>query len=331
LQDNSKKILFLGGAVIAKLNVGLADIIEAMESGFHDKAAGQVELPIKPTIHPRPECFIRALPGCLKRRDVTGLKWVSAYPINRKNDDLSLVSGLVILNDPQTGYPSVVMDAGWITAWRTAAVSAVAARHLAASDAATLAICGAGTQGNTHLESLALVLPNLKQVNIYDPNPASLNAFLERHARSRPHLTLTGVSSPHRALQDAQVVVTAAPMMTAPLSIIQAEDLTAGVLCLPIDLDSYFAASAFAACHKIYCDDLQQLQSLKAGGRFVHLELESIDGDYAQLLTRRIPGREHRDQCIMAISVGIAMGDLIVADLIYREALRQEAGVWLEL
>ncbi len=328
MENNSKKILFLGGAVIERLNVGLADMIEAMEIGFRDKSAGLVELPLKPTIHPRPECFIRALPGYLKSRDVAGLKWVGAYPINR-NKDLSLVSGLVILNDPQTGYPLAIMDAGWITAWRTAAVSAVAAKHLAINDATTLAICGAGVQGGTHLESLALVLQNLRQVKIFDPHPGSLNAFLERHSSRQPQLSLKAVSSPQCALQDAQVVVTAAPMMTEPLSIIQAEDLAPGILCLPVDLDSYFAPSAFAACQKIYSDDIQQLHSLQGEGRFTHLE--KMDGDYGQLLTRQITGREHRDQRIMAISVGIALGDLIVADLIYRKALRQEAGAWLEL
>jgi len=325
---NFKKILFLGGAAIERLNVEPADMIEAMETGFRDKGAGLVELPLKPTIHPRPDCFIRALPGYLKQRDVAGLKWVGAYPINRQKD-LSLVSGLVILNDPQTGFPAAIMDADWITAWRTAAVSAVAAKHLAVSDAATLAICGAGVQGGTHLECLALVLKRLRQVRIFDPHPASLNAFLERHSRSRPHLSLKGVSSPQSALQDAQVVVTAAPMMTEPLSVIQAEDLAPGVLCLPIDLDSYFAPSAFAACQKIYSDDIPQLHSLKGEGRFTHLA--KVDGDYGQLLTHRITGREHQDQRIMAISVGIAMGDLIVADLIYRKAHKQDAGVWLEL
>ncbi|MBU1697791.1 MAG: hypothetical protein KKD21_12240, partial [Proteobacteria bacterium] len=275
-----------------------------------------------------PDCFLRALPGYLKGMDLAGIKWVSAYPTNQQRG-LPIVNGLILLNDPQTGFPLTLMEANWITAWRTAAVTAVAAKILAVKETDTLGICGAGVQGKTHLATLCTVLPNLRRVKIFDPDPEALKIFIEQQAGVYPDLDLHGVSTAQDAFQEAQVVVTAAPMMTKPLAIIQEKDLSPGMLLLPVDLDSYFNASAFKACQKIFSDDMDQLLWLKDQGRFAHVE--KLDGDYSQLLTGRVKGRENDDECIMAISVGIAIGDLVTANLIYHRARDRNVGIWLEL
>jgi ornithine cyclodeaminase/alanine dehydrogenase len=321
-------LLFLNGADLESLAVSPAEVISVIEESFKSKAGGLAELPPKPTVHPRPEGFLRALPGCMKRPDVVGLKWVSAYATNRKAG-LPTVCGLVILNDPETGFPVAILEGNRITAWRTAGVSAMAAGLLARKDASVLAICGAGVQGGAHLDFLPQALPDLKEVRIFAPDPRKVNRFLETHGPRHPGITLKGVSSPRQAVRDADVVVTAAPMTKTPLGILQAEDLAAGALCLPLDLDSYFAASAFAAADLFYCDDAEQFFALKAGGRF--REIDRIDGDYGQLLTRRVSGRRDASQRIMAISVGIALGDLAVAHFLYRKAVAAGCGTRLNL
>jgi ornithine cyclodeaminase/alanine dehydrogenase-like protein (mu-crystallin family) len=323
-----EKILFLGKSDIKSLDISVARIIKAIEKGLCDMACGNAQMPHKPTIFPRSDCFLRALPGYLKGMDIAGIKWVSAYPTNGQIE-LPLVKGLVLLNDPQTGFPLAIMEGNWITAWRTAAMSAVVAKKLAVTHANTLGICGAGVQGRAHLAALSMVLPNLCQVKIFDPNPKALKVFIRQMTGIYPDLDLQGVASAQGAFEQAQVVVTAAPMMTKPLAIIQERDLAPGMLLLPVDLDSYFHGSAFKACEKIFTDDWDQLLWLKDQGRFAHVE--NLGGDYGQLLTGRVNGRENDDECIMAISVGVALGDLVAADLIYREALARNVGVWLEL
>lgn len=322
------KILFIGRAAIESLDLSVGEIIEAVENGFRDMAGGQAELPSKPTINPRPNSFLRALPGYLKGMDLAGIKWVSAYPENQQKG-LPIVNGLVLLNDPDSGFPLTLMEGNWITAWRTAAVSAMAAKNLAVKTADTLGICGAGVQGTTHLAALFTALPNLRQVKIFDPNPKTLKMFIQHHADVYPALDLKGVATPQDAFQEAHVVITAAPMMAKTRAIIKETDLAKGMLLLPVDLDSYFSACAFKACQKIFSDDVDQFSWLKDQGRFAHVE--KLDGDYSQLLTGRIKGRERDDECIMAISVGIAIGDLTTANLIYHRALERNVGVWLEL
>lgn len=97
------------------------------------------------------------------------MKWVSGYPENHKRG-LPYISGLLILNDEETGIPLAVMDCTWITAMRTGAATAVAAKHLARPESETVGILGCGVQGRSNLEALHVLFP-LKQVVAYDTNP----------------------------------------------------------------------------------------------------------------------------------------------------------------
>ena len=326
--SNPSRLVFLSGGDIESLDVAPADVISVVEAAFKCKTEGRAEIPPKPTIHPRPDCFLRALPGYLESPDVAGLKWTSAYPSNRQAG-LPTVGALVILNNPQTGLPLAILEGSRITAWRTAGVSAMATRLLARDGASVLAICGAGVQGDVHLEFLVHALPGLKEARVYDTDWEVVNRFLDRHGPRHPQLSLQAAASPRSAVRDADVIITAAPMREKPLAILTADELAPGVLCLPIDLDSYFGPSAFAACQLFFSDDANQLLALQEQGRFA--ALPHIDGDYGHLLAGKVQGRSYPGERIMAISVGVALGDLAVAHLLYRKAGDCGKGQLLEL
>ena len=104
----------------------MAEVVEVVEEAFQDKGHGNVEMPPKPGIHTRPDAFIHAMPAYIKSSEAAGMKWISGYPQNSERG-LPYISGLMILNDPATGFPISVMDATWLTAMRTGAATAVAA------------------------------------------------------------------------------------------------------------------------------------------------------------------------------------------------------------
>ena len=321
------KLLYLSRSQVDACEVDILEIIDTIEASFKKKAEGRAELPFKPTIHPRPECFLRALAGYIGGLDPAGLKWVSAYPSNHDRG-LPLVSGLILLNDPETGIPLVVMDGSLITARRTAAISAMATRQLAVQGAATLSICGAGVQGSSHLKALSCVLPELKKVRVFDADPGAIERFLDTHQPTHPGLTLTATKSPEAAVKDADVIVTAAPMLTKRRAVIKGEWIAPGALCLPLDFDSYFATSAFAVCSKFYSDDKDQLYWFKENGRFD--DVPGLTGDLGEVVSGLALGRENEDERIMAISVGVALGDLTTAGLVYRNACSRSIGTWLD-
>src|SRR4030067_2914472 len=128
-------------------------IIHLLEPAFKEKGAGRVEMPPKPGIHTSPDAFIHAMPAYIPALNSAGIKWVSGYPANQQRH-LPYISGLLILNDDQTGLPYAVMDCTWITAYRTGAASALSAKFLARPDSQVLGILACGVQGRTHLEAL---------------------------------------------------------------------------------------------------------------------------------------------------------------------------------
>ena len=136
-----KKIefLYLSQKEVIEVGLTMKDTIDIVEDVLTEHGAGQFENPPKPGIHPQKDAFIHAMPGYLPRKNAGGLKWVSGFSGNYKYG-LPSIMGLIVLNDVNTGQPLAVMDGGYITNMRTAAVSAVAVKFLAKKDARVLGL-----------------------------------------------------------------------------------------------------------------------------------------------------------------------------------------------
>src|SRR5213594_347616 len=220
----TQHVLYLSRADVEAARVPMKAIIERLLIAFGEKGRGRVEMPPKPGIHPGApgnDNFIHAMPASVPALGAAGVKWVSGFPDNAKRG-LPYVSGLLILNDPETGLPKTVMDASWITAMRTGAATAVAAKHLARRSAASFGILGCGVQARTNLEALTHVLPALKEVRAYDIHPERAARYCEEMRAAHPGLRLTPVGSPREAVEGSDVVVTAGPIQAKPRPAIEA-------------------------------------------------------------------------------------------------------------
>ena len=116
------EVLYLLRRDVESVGLSMADIVEATEKVFLAKGSGKTEMPPKTGIYIREDAFIHAMPAYVEPAEAAGLKWVAGYPSNT-SADLPYISGLIILNDPDTGLPLSVMDATWITAMRTGAAT----------------------------------------------------------------------------------------------------------------------------------------------------------------------------------------------------------------
>ena len=153
----TNQLLYLSQADVISLGLTMSEVIDSVEAAFREKGAGNVEMPPKPGIHTRPDAFIHSMPAYIKTTGAAGMKWIAGYPENPARG-LPYISGLLVLNDPETGFPLAVMDAAWITAMRTAAATAVAAKYLCRPDVRSLAILGCGVQGRSNTDALLSVL-----------------------------------------------------------------------------------------------------------------------------------------------------------------------------
>ena len=170
------ELLYLSRKDVESVGLSMAAIIEALEHAFQEKGEGRVEMPPKPGIHPGGgDNFLHAMPAYIPALDAAGLKWVGGFPDN-SGRGLPYITGLLILNDPETGLPIAIMDCVWITAMRTGAATAVAAKHLARPDSRTVGILACGVQGRTNLEALHVCFP-IERAQAFDTDPEVADRF----------------------------------------------------------------------------------------------------------------------------------------------------------
>jgi ornithine cyclodeaminase/alanine dehydrogenase-like protein (mu-crystallin family) len=320
------KLLYLSQADVSEVGLTMREIIDALETAFKEKGAGRVEMPPKPGIHPQPDAFIHAMPAYIPALKSAGLKWVSGFP---KNVDRGLpyITGLLVLNDPETGLPLSVMDCVWITGMRTGAATALAAKYLARPDAATVGILGCGVQGRTNLLALKELFP-LTSAHAYDIHPERTEAYAtEMHEKTG--LDVQPVTQPREAVAGCDIVVTAGPILKQPHATIQAGWLEPGAFASPVDFDSYWHPDALAQADKFCTDDTPQLRYYQEVGYFQRIP--PVHADLGELAAGKRPGRERDDERIICCNLGLAIDDMATAILIYQRAVERGIGTWLPL
>ena len=316
--------LYLSRADVEKINLPMNEIIAALERMFHEKGEGRTEMPPKPGIHPRADAFIHAMPAHIPSLESAGIKWVAGFPQNQARG-LPYISGLLILNDPETGFPLAVMDCTWITAKRTGAATAVAARHLAHKDSSSVGIVACGVQGRSNLEALACCFP-IKKVKAYDIRPDIAQRYAAEMSKELG-IEIEPVENLAEAVQNLEMVVTSGPILKNPQPAIPAGWLAEGAFANLVDYDSYWTGAALREADKLATDDKAQMAAHRRDGYF--RETPEPYADLGEIVAGKKPGRESARERNIAINLGLALDDMVTAIFIYRKAL--EAGIGSEL
>jgi len=285
--------------------------IDVVEQTYVDMSEGSVEMPPKPGIHPRRDAFIHAMPAFLERSDVAAIKWVSGYPSN-KALDIPYINGLLILNEAATGVPIAVMDCVEITAARTAAASGVCVRRWAPPGWRRAAILGCGEQGNYHADMLRALNPQVEIV-AYDPNPGRAEAL---RGRSESAATVEA------AVADADVIISAAPIVKNPTPAIHSGMLKPKHLLLPIDFDAVVAKAVIDAAEIFLTDNVAQFEHYRSIGHFRDWRAPQASvGDMV-----REPGSADRVVCC---NLGVGALDAAFAAVVDAAARAQGLGIRL--
>jgi ornithine cyclodeaminase/alanine dehydrogenase len=321
------EVLYLSRTDVESVGVTMAEIIGALEVAFREKGEGRVEMPPKPGVHPGGgDNFIHAMPAYIPALRSAGVKWVSGFPGNQARG-LPYISGLLILNDVDSGVPLAVMDCVWITAMRTAAASAISAKHLARPESSVMGVLGCGVQGRTHVEAMNVLLP-LAKVLAFDVDADAAGGFADE-VRQRWGLEVVLVDEPRDAVSGCDLIVTAGPILKEPHATIRAGWMDRGAFASLVDFDSYWHADAMAQASKFCTDDAAQLRYYQGVGYFK--DIPPLHADLGELVVGRRPGRETPDERTMACNLGLALDDMAVAPLLYERAVGQGIGQRLPL
>ena len=321
------ELLYLSRADVEKVDLPMAEIIKAVEMVFREKGEGRIEMPPKPGIHPVQDSFIHAMPAYVSGMKAAGMKWVSGFPENFKRG-LPYISGLLILNDPDTGIPTAVMDCTWITAMRTGAATAVAAKYLARKDSSSMGILGCGVQGRTNLEAVKVAFPKLSRVNAYDIDSKVLVKYA-RDMKKKHGVEVVPVDSPRKAVEGCDIVVTAGPILKHPTPVIEPTWFKKGGFACPLDFDSYWKNDAMRSVDKFCTDDRNQLEYYKTVGYFSGIP--KVHADLGEIVSGKKRARENGDERIMSMNLGVAIEDMATAIRIFERAKVKGVGTWLPL
>jgi ornithine cyclodeaminase/alanine dehydrogenase len=322
----NQQFLYLSQSDVVKVNLDMATVINLLEAAFREKGAGKVEMPPKPGIHTMPDAFIHAMPAFIPSLQSAGIKWVSGYPENQKRG-LPYITGLLILNDVETGIPYSVMDCAWITAYRTGAASALAARYLARPESKIAGILACGVQGRTNLEALTVLFP-IERIYAYDIHPEVQQRYVDEIS-TRFGIEVIGVKDAKQAVIESDLVVTSGPILKHPTPPNQNDWLQPGSFASAVDFDSYWSAGALSQMDRISTDDHAQYMYYKSVGYFQ--TTPNPYADLGEIVAGLKPGRQSPKERTMAINLGLAMDDMAVAPEIYRRAKDMGIGTWLTL
>jgi len=320
------RLLYLSRADVEAVGVPMPEIIDALDEAFRQHGEGKVEMPPKPGVHSRPDAFIHAMPCYIPGAEAIGVKWVAGYPDNPQRG-LPYISGLLVLNDAETGLPLAVMDCTWITAKRTGAATALAARYLARPDSQTVGILGCGVQGRSNLEALAVLFP-VQRVMAYDRALENALRFAD-DVDDKWGIEVVVVDDPRQAVSGCDIVVTAGPILRQPHATIQAGWLDAGAFASLVDFDSYWDRAALAEVDKFCTDDVPQLEHYQHVGYFQ--DIPPVYASLGELVTGQKPGRQSPAERTMTANLGLALDDMATAPIVYRRAVERKIGRWLPL
>ncbi len=311
-------MLFITEADVQRL-LDLDRLLDRLEHAFVELSAGRASVPPRIAAHSA-HGLLGSMPGYLD--GILEAKLVSVFP---GNHDRGLPShqALIVLFDAATGSPLAILDGTHITAARTGAATAVSARRLARPDARVLAVLGAGVQGRSHLRALARVR-DFSEVRIASRNP--------EHARAlAAELGAIAMPTLEAAARGADVVCFCTDA-TSPVS--DREWFGPGVHVTSVgssaggpELDpvTIRAADVLAVEHR------DAFRPYPGGAH----ELQGLDPaaavELGEVIAGTRPGRTSAAQLTVYKSMGHAVEDAVAADLVYRAAREQGAGIEVAL
>lgn len=324
------EILYLTRADIEGLGIGRLETVELVREALTEHGKKDCEMPAKIGIHPVPNSLMHAMPAWIPKSEACGIKWAENFPDNHELG-LPATSGLVVLNDPESGWPVSVMDAVWITARRTPAVTALACEFLAPSRTTEAGIAGAGVQGREHAQVLPMVLRDLEVLKIYDPRREAVDSLIADLGDTAPEVELRAAEGPEEIVRGSQVVMSATPILFEPDPQVRHEWIEPGSLILPIDLDSYWEWATLSGADKFLVDSTEEMEYFTGVAGYFPNGLPDIYGEIGEVVAGLKPGRESDEELIVDMNIGMAVEDMVVARELYDRAIRHGVGRVLPL
>ena len=310
----------------------LRECIAAVEDAFRLHAEGRTLGPGVLGVPATRGGFHIKAAGLLGPRSYFAAKMNANFPDNPRRLGLPTIRGTVVLADAETGEPLAMMDSASVTALRTGAATAVAAKYLARPDSRSATIVGCGAQGAIQLAAIASALL-LEQAWVLDTDPARAEEFAAR-AEAELGIRVSVASDLRAALRESDVCVTCTPSRRA---LVFRDDIAPGTFIAAVGADSrgkqelepaLVASSTLVVDAFEQCAEIGELQHALGTGLMTR---EGVHAEISDVVTGRRPGRTRDDEITVFDSSGIALQDVAAAVVVYEKALASGCGTEMTL
>ncbi|MEZ5333832.1 MAG: alanine dehydrogenase [Methanolobus sp.] len=310
--------------------IDMPSTFSAVENGFREHGLKKVQMPPKSYLYfEKHNGDLRTMPSFMEEKDIAGVKIVNVHPDNREKG-LPTVMAVIVLNSTETGAPLAMMDGTHITDMRTGAAGGVAAKYLARSDSHIVGMVGTGGQARTQLLALAEVI-DIEKVNLACRSSAHCREF----EKDMQHLGYDFIFHENiKDVCDCDILVTTTPVREP---IVKSEWVQEGTHINAIGADAMGKQeleSSLLNRAKVVVDDIVQashsgeINVPLSKGDFsqnnIHAELGEVVADVKK-------GRESDEDITIFDSTGLAVQDLVTANMVYEKAVEMGIGKKLKL
>jgi alanine dehydrogenase len=302
--------------------------IAAVEDAFRQHALGKLPAPGILGLHSAEGSFHVKAALIEADRAYFAAKLNANFPHNGARHGLPTIQGVVILCDAASGVPLAVMDSIAVTALRTAAATAVAAKYLAPEDCEAALICGCGAQAAAQLRAL-LRVRRPARVYAYDQDSEKARQFASRQEAELP-IEVSAVSDPREAAAASRIIVTCT---TARRWFLARDMVHAGTFIAAVGADNEDKQEIdpqLMAQATVVTDLTEQAcaigdlhHAIDAGA----LSRADVHAELGEVVARAKRGRSHDQEIIVFDSTGTGLQDVAAAAAVYRCALKQHTGI----
>ncbi len=306
----------------------MGEAIRAVREAYIAFAKGRVKMP--PVMHLDVSQYngeVDIKSGYIEDLGLIGTKIASGFYDNYK---LGLPPGIavIILMDLKTSIPVAIMDGTYVTAYRTGAAGAVAAKILARKDSKVIGVVGAGTQARMQILALQEVF-SLKEIKVWDINTTGRDRYVEEMSEQLK-IPIEPADDIKDAVIEADIIVTVTPSRKA---LVMEEWIQEGVHINAIgadgpgkqELDPFIVKRA----DKVVVDSLKQcriigeIQHALADGLIIE---DDIYAEIGQILIGEKKGRETNEEITLFDATGLAAQDIAAANIVFKQAKEKGIG-----
>jgi ornithine cyclodeaminase/alanine dehydrogenase-like protein (mu-crystallin family) len=268
-------------------------------------------------------------PAGVPSAKAVGVKIVTGYKANPEKFGLPHILAVMVLTDPENGYPLAIFDGTHLTTFRTGAMTALAAKYLARPDSEILTIVGAGTQGRSTAKALSRLF-SFREIRIHDIHFQAGEKFGEEMG-SLLKLPIRLSSQAREAVEGADILIT---VTSSEGEFVRNEWVKPGSFIASVGSYPELDPALPKNVEKLVVDDRTQARyrgELWKGYERGDFSDGMIYAELGEIVSGRKKGRETREERTLACLTGVGTLDVAVARRVYDLALARNLGSWVSL